>query len=166
MGWRNTFTVWEICLVAFFRHKREREKKKDTVDPNLKMCSNQHPSDLLINILSCLTMSNPFSYSSSSLLLFLSHIPSILFGPPWQGQECFYSDFSCRVAYYLSLWGTSDTQACLGANSLCQSSSSSPSSHPVLLLLSTLLFFPRVLGQATHCLPAPCFEWKRPFKIH
>lgn len=68
------------------------------------------------------------------LSFFISHIPSILSRPSWQGQECSYSDFSCRVAYYLSLYGTSNTRPCLGANSLCQSPFSSPPSNPPLLL--------------------------------
>lgn len=70
----------------------------------------------------------------------LSHIPSILPGPWWKGQECFHSAFSCRVAYYLLLLGTSNTQACKGANSLYQSPHHHPpSSHPFTSSLRSAL---------------------------
>lgn len=90
-------------------------------------------------------MSNPFIYSSPSSTL-LSHIPSILPGPSWKGQECFHRAFSCRVAYYLLLLGTSNTQACKGANSLYQSPLLSPRTI-LLLLLSTSLFSPECLAR-------------------
>lgn len=90
-------------------------------------------------------MSNPLFYPLPSSPL-LSHIPSILPRPPLKGQECFQSAFSCRVAYYILLLGTSNTHACKGANSLYQS----PCSYtlqPSFYSFHLLLFPPECLAR-------------------
>lgn len=68
----------------------------------LKNCCTTPLPDSFFYVLGYLSLSffPPCRLHSLSLSL---RFPSILLGPSWQGQECSYSDFSCRVAYYLSL---------------------------------------------------------------
>lgn len=107
------------------------------------------------------SVSLPPLFVLSCLSFLVSHIPSILFRPSCRGQECSYSGFSCRVAYYLSLWGTSNTLPGLGANSLCQHLLSLPPSSAPLFF--SLLFFPRSAWPSNMLLASTLLWMKKAF---
>lgn len=79
-----------------------------------------------------------------NITVLVSNITSVLFRPLWQVQECPYSGFSCRLAYYLTV-----RDILYPPRPRCQLTLPAPPLPPTLFCFS--LLSPWVLGQASCC---------------